>query len=120
MVQSKTPRQRGSHKDSNGPRLIIRENAMERIEQLSGKEIAIGRSKENQIEIDDISSSRSHCRLSRIPGGWSIEDLQSRNGTLVNGILIRKKELQPGDCIEIGKTRLYFERVRTGGETADR
>ncbi len=104
---------------SSGPaprlptRMIIRENGKERTVELSGKSISIGRSKENLIEIDDVSSSRRHCRLTLQNGGWSIEDLQSRNGTLVNGILVRKKELAPGDCIEIGKTRLYFERVPT-------
>ncbi|MCA8961468.1 MAG: GAF domain-containing protein, partial [Planctomycetes bacterium] len=95
------------------PRLIVRENGIERIVELTEGTIAIGRSKENQIEIDDISSSRRHCKISRSGNGWVIEDLQSRNGTLVNGILIRKQELQLGDCIEIGKTRLFFDRVPT-------
>ncbi len=95
------------------PRLIVRENGSERIVDLHEKSVAIGRSKDNQIEIDDISSSRRHCRVSQVGGGWTIEDLQSRNGTLVNGILIRKQDLHAGDCIEIGKTRLFFERVPT-------
>jgi len=95
------------------PRLIVRENGHERTVDLVDKTIAIGRSKENQIEIDDISSSRRHCRIAQVGKGWTIEDLQSRNGTLVNGILIRKQDLHAGDCIEIGKTRLFFERVPT-------
>lgn len=93
------------------PRLIIRENGSERIEELKTQQVAVGRSKDNEIEIDDISSSRRHCRLLRQSGSWLIEDLQSRNGTMVNGVLIKKKELQAGDCIEIGKARLYFEKV---------
>ncbi|MEM7263447.1 MAG: sigma 54-interacting transcriptional regulator, partial [Planctomycetota bacterium] len=96
---------------STRPRLIVRENGKERIVDLESDVIAVGRSKENQIEIDDISSSRRHCRVTRADDVWTIEDLQSRNGTLVNGILIRKQELHPGDCIEIGKTRLFFERI---------
>ena len=105
-------------------RLVIRERGAERSIELDGSSIAIGRSRENQIEIDDISSSRRHCRLFHQDGSWLVEDLQSRNGTLVNGILVRKQELGPGDCIEIGKTRIYFERIPTrelhtggGGET---
>ncbi|MCI0651147.1 MAG: sigma 54-interacting transcriptional regulator [Planctomycetes bacterium] len=102
------------HGEADTPiRLIVRENGQERTLELSTKVITIGRSKENQIEVEDISSSRRHCRLAQSNGCWAIEDLQSRNGTLVNGILVRKKELQPGDCIEIGKTRVYFERVPT-------
>jgi serine/threonine-protein kinase PknK len=104
-------------------RLVIRERGAERAVELDGDSIAIGRSRENQIEIDDISSSRRHCRLFHQGGSWWVEDLQSRNGTLVNGVLVRKQELAPGDCIEIGKTRIYFERIPTrelrggGGET---
>jgi len=105
-------------------RLVIRERGTERSVELDAASIAIGRSRENQIEIDDISSSRRHCRLFYADNAWQVEDLQSRNGTLVNGILVRKQELEPGDCIEIGKTRIYFERIPTehlaaspGGET---
>ncbi len=105
-------------------RLVIRERGTERCVELDGASIAIGRSRENEIEIDDISSSRRHCKLSFNDGSWLVEDLQSRNGTLVNGILIRRQDLDPGDCIEIGKTRIYFERIPTehlasgaGGET---
>ncbi|MEM7165470.1 MAG: sigma 54-interacting transcriptional regulator [Planctomycetota bacterium] len=95
------------------PRLIVRENGEERIEELLARSNAIGRSKENEVEIDDISSSRRHCRIQQNNGSWVIEDLQSRNGTMVNGVLIKKKELQPGDCIEIGKVQLFFERIPT-------
>ncbi|MFN0057164.1 MAG: sigma 54-interacting transcriptional regulator [Planctomycetota bacterium] len=94
-------------------RVIIRENGTERIVEITTPEVHIGRSKENQIEIDDISSSRRHCKISQSAAAFMIEDLQSRNGTLVNGILIRKQELHDGDCIEIGKTRLFFGRVPT-------
>ncbi len=97
----------------SSPRLIIRENGSDRIFDLVDKEVQIGRSKENDIEVDDISSSRRHCRIFKSGAHWAIEDLQSRNGTIVNGILIRRHELQPGDCIEIGKSRVYFDRVPT-------
>jgi len=99
--------------DSPSARLVIREQGAERSVELEGVSIAIGRSRENQIEIDDISSSRRHCRIKFLDGAWQVEDLKSRNGTLVNGILIRRQELNPGDCIEIGKTRIFFERVPT-------
>ncbi len=114
---------------SSGPkasstRLIIREAGEERCVEFSGDLLSIGRSQENQVEIDDISSSRRHCRLKKINGNWHVEDLRSRNGTLVNGILIRKQLLQAGDCIEIGKTQIFYLRVPSnqiassgGGET---
>ena len=113
-----------SHHASLRARLVIRERGAERAVELTDDSVAIGRSRENQVEIDDISSSRRHCRLVCEEDKWVVEDLQSRNGTMVNGILIRRQELNAGDCIEIGKTRIYFERIPTealstgeGGET---
>jgi transcriptional regulator with GAF, ATPase, and Fis domain len=95
------------------PKLIIRENGGERLVELTHKVTTIGRSHENVVEIDDINSSRRHCHIERKEDGYEIVDLKSRNGTLVNGILVLRKELRPGDCIEIGKTRMYFERIST-------
>ncbi len=93
------------------PKLIIRENGGERTFELTHKITTIGRSQENHVEVDDINSSRRHCQVERKENGYEVVDLKSRNGTLVNGILVLRKELRPGDCIEIGKTRMYFERV---------
>lgn len=105
---------------SQSTRLIIRAQGAERCLEFSGDLLTIGRSQDNQVEIDDISSSRQHCRLKKINGNWHVEDLRSRNGTLVNGILIRKQLLQAGDCIEIGKTQIYFLRVPTSEISASR
>ena len=91
--------------------LIIRDTAGERRVRLKADLIAIGRSRENDVEVGDISSSRQHCQLNRIQGRWHIEDLRSRNGTLVNGILIRRQPLMVGDLIEIGKTQIFFGEI---------
>ncbi len=113
-----------SNNNSGGrkhPRLIIREDGRERVVELTRKTTTIGRSHENVIEIDDINSSRRHCKIVRKSAGFEIADLKSRNGTLVNGILVLRRELRAGDCIEIGKTRMYFDRVPTevSDETID-
>ena len=78
---------------------------------LEGTRLSLGRSKENDVEIADISASRQHCILECVQGRWQLEDLRSRNGTMVNGILIRRQPLVPGDCIEIGKTKIFFGNV---------
>ena len=92
-------------------KLIIQANGEERTVELRERTTSVGRSHENSIEIDDINSSRKHCVIEKSSGGYDIVDLKSRNGTLVNGILVLRKELRPGDCIEIGKTRMFFEHV---------
>ncbi len=92
-------------------KLIIQADGDERTFELRDRATSVGRSHENAIEIDDINSSRKHCVIEKSANGFDIVDLKSRNGTLVNGILVLRKELRPGDCIEIGKTRLFFEHV---------
>lgn len=91
--------------------LIIQEGGEERRVSLKERVTSIGRSHENTIEIDDINSSRKHCVIEKSSSGYEIVDLKSRNGTLVNGVLILRKDLHPGDCVEIGKTRMFFEFV---------
>lgn len=91
--------------------LFIQDSSGDREVPLAGSRISIGRSKENEIEISDISASRQHCRLECVQGRWHLEDLRSRNGTMVNGILIRRQPLVSGDRIEIGKTRIFFDQV---------
>jgi len=98
-------------RQKSAAKLIIQENGAERVVQLKGRNTAIGRSQENDLTIDDINSSRRHCEIQRTKSGYEIVDLKSRNGTLVNGILVLRKELRPGDCIEIGKTRIFFDHV---------
>jgi hypothetical protein len=78
--------------------------------------IAIGRSDANAIMLpDDPSVSRAHALLERLPAGWAIRDLGSRNGTSVNGKRIwSDRVLHPGDRIEIGSARLVFGRAPSG------
>jgi transcriptional regulator with GAF, ATPase, and Fis domain len=107
-LSSPTP---GRVRQKPAAKLIIQENGAERVVELKGRATSVGRSQENDITIDDINSSRRHCAIERTKGGYEIVDLKSRNGTLVNGILILRKELRPGDCVEIGKTRIFFDHV---------
>lgn len=50
--------------------------------------------------------SRVHCRVVRLSHGLIVEDLGSRNGTLVQGYPVRRTELEPGDLISLGHTLL--------------
>jgi DNA-binding NtrC family response regulator len=55
--------------------------------------------------------SGKHARILRTAEGWIVEDLQSRNGTLVNGRLVTRALLQPGDLIDAGRVFLALEEV---------
>ena len=66
-------------------------------------ETFIGRKEYCEIHFPEGSLSKRHARLLREGNTLWAFDAGSRNGTLVNGILVLRKELRPGDCIEIGR-----------------
>jgi pSer/pThr/pTyr-binding forkhead associated (FHA) protein len=70
----------------------------------------IGRSSECELTVDDANVSRRHCEIRRIGDGYSLVDLDSTNGTEVNGQRIQETALMSGDVIEVGTTRITFER----------
>ncbi len=75
--------------------------------KLEGSEIIIGRAKDADIQLLDDGISRHHCKVSALPtGDILIQDLNSRNGTYVNGERIRSHILQDGDRIRMGSTTI--------------
>ncbi|MBN1515469.1 FHA domain-containing protein [Candidatus Sumerlaeota bacterium] len=70
--------------------------------------ITIGRSRDNDIVIENLNVSRSHARI-RVEGGkYILTDLNSSNGTLVNGERVTKTELSEGDVISVGRVEFRF------------
>ncbi len=69
---------------------------------LPNGEVLIGRDPANLLSIADLSLSRRHCALSRDGDGYKIRDLDSRNGTLVNGVAVKEARLRHGDQIAVG------------------
>ena len=78
-------------------------------------EMVVGRSAENAIAISDTSVSRKHCVIRKTDDGWSVSDLGSGNGTLVNGEPIEGDAvLSHGDSIALGDTVLEFRNATSG------
>ncbi|MCA9042373.1 MAG: sigma 54-interacting transcriptional regulator, partial [Planctomycetaceae bacterium] len=74
-----------------------------------GQVMTIGRAHTNKIVVDDEICSRRHCEVFRSGDSWVLRDLNSRNGTLVNGVKVQgDKELVQGSLIQIGKCQLGF------------
>ncbi len=74
-----------------------------------GNEITIGRAATCGLHIDDTYVSSVHARIFNRNGVFVIEDLDSRNGTVLNGSqLTTATELRPGDRIQFGTTLLEF------------
>lgn len=75
----------------------------------------LGRASSNTIAIADGSVSSHHARIVRTPEGFVLEDLQSRNGTYVNGEQVTDKRLlADGDLIRLGKIIMTFNVAREG------
>lgn len=78
----------------------------------------IGRSSE-QISLTDHTASRRHAEIHRANGSWVLTDLQSANGTYLNGQrIVAPSPLKHGDQIKIGSTLLVFSGgLESGGAT---
>jgi hypothetical protein len=72
-------------------------------------ELVLGRSGRCDVPIDEATVSRRHARLWRQPGRWLVQDLQSTNGTFVNGRQVGRCELRPGDLLALGEARLRVD-----------
>jgi two-component system, NtrC family, sensor kinase len=80
----------------------------------------IGRSSE-ALPIDDNAVSRRHAELTPDDGVWYIRDLESQNGTYVNGLRIADRtRLRPGDQIRTGQTLFVFGQVESREASAVR
>jgi hypothetical protein len=96
---------------SKGSRFLLNSEALD-----AG--VTIGRSKESDIFLDDVTVSRSHAKINKTPSGIGISDLGSLNGTYVNNQSLGNKELNSGDEIQIGKFHMLFvcKKIDTKGE----
>ncbi len=70
--------------------------------------LTIGRRATNDIHIDNLAISGEHAAITTIGNDSFLEDLDSTNGTVVNGKAIKKHVLQHGDLIELGKYQLKY------------
>ena len=78
--------------------------------QLPTVDVKIGRETTNLVSIDDERASREHAKIRFIDGGYTIIDLGSANGTLVNEQVVQQPvRLNNGDLIKIGNTVLAFQ-----------
>ena len=73
--------------------------------------VTIGRLPDNTIVIDNPAVSSHHVRIAREGPQFVVEDLESTNGTFVNGDKIAKRALRHGDTILVGKHKIFFDRM---------
>jgi pSer/pThr/pTyr-binding forkhead associated (FHA) protein len=76
--------------------------------QLTKDRTTLGRRPYNDIVIDNLAVSGEHAVMQMSGADVFLEDLNSTNGTYVNGKAIKRQQLQNGDTVEIGKYKIKF------------
>ena len=79
--------------------------------ELGGDFVTIGRASSNQIVVDHPSVSAHHAALLRTGASYSLKDLNSMNGTWINGDCVADAELKDGDTIRFGSVNAIFAGV---------
>ena len=77
--------------------------------ELAESLITIGRAPDNLLPLEDPSVSGRHAQLELVGEDYLLKDLDSTNGTRVNGVRVDTQLLQDGDEISFGNTRMRFE-----------
>jgi len=91
------------------PKLIAITGSMEgTIFALTADALSVGREASNDVQINELSVSRCHCLVRKEGDQYKVIDLDSFNGTFVNGVPVNEHALAHGDQIAIGDTLLLF------------
>ena len=77
--------------------------------ELDQDEITIGRSDQNALSLDDPAISGKHCLIKKDGNKYTLKDLNSTNGTRLNGRNIVETRLKPGDIIMLGAIELTID-----------
>jgi len=114
--RKKEPAEKGAAASDSPPSaLLVRVGAKGQSYPLS-RQAVVGRLDSCDIPINDSSVSREHARINQMGDDYSVEDLGSTNGTMVNGQTIRGVvRLKPGDMITFGSVEFRLERDASQG-----
>ena len=95
-------------------RLLIRREGGREVVHVLGRKTTIGRTAENDLQIDIKHISRHHAVILAGPAHTIIEDLNSTNGVMVNGRRITRQILNDGDRVTLARTEYRFALRRNG------
>ncbi len=86
--------------------------------RLTGEQLCVGRDSGNALCLRDRAVSRRHFCISQTDAAFQLIDLESHNGTFVNGIPVRRKLLSHGDTIRVGRCELVFLITEDDGQVS--
>ena len=79
---------------------------------LEKRKLVVGRAPEADLQILSTSLSRTHAVLERTPDGFRVQDLESTNGVMLNGVPIHSAILRHGDRLQLGDVTFIYEEGR--------
>ncbi len=91
--------------------LVIREGSKwaDVFRLVDGESVTVGRAPTSTIVVKDERCSRNHAEIFQVKSKWMLRDLDSRNGTQIDGVPVEEDySLKPGDIIRIGNSHLAF------------
>ncbi|HSP18281.1 MAG TPA: FHA domain-containing protein, partial [Myxococcaceae bacterium] len=80
---------------------------------ITDSSLKIGKAPDNDVIIDSPTVSRNHLVIQRQGDRFLVQDLQSTNGTFIDGAQIREGFLKPGQLLELGDVQLRFQSTLT-------
>ncbi len=107
LTEAVPPRSNRAPAPESGCLVVIYGEDMGRRVQVTSEPLIIGRSPQCDVQVDQESVSRNHCRIRREGDEFMVRDLDSTNGTYVNDDLIEAEaRLRHGDQLKVGRTIL--------------
>ncbi|MBC8406402.1 MAG: sigma 54-interacting transcriptional regulator [Planctomycetes bacterium] len=89
--------------------IIVERDHIQRVVRLEADIVVVGRGRDCGLRLEDPLSSREHCRVERLGSDIFIVDLDSANGTWVDGHKVDRHQLCAGEIVRIGSTQLRLE-----------
>ena len=92
-----------------GKLVLVVDGTAKREYVLTANSAVIGRGRECNVRLKDLAASSRHAAIISVRKDSIIEDLDSTNGTYVNGEAISKQVLLDGDVIQIGSNTMLYQ-----------
>jgi hypothetical protein len=89
-------------------KLIVSEGGRERVHELLDDITVVGRGERADLRLKDQKAAALHCEIRRTPGGFKLVDLETRDGTRVNGEHVNARLLEHGDTIAVGGVEITY------------
>jgi hypothetical protein len=91
------------------PYIVVKSNGQEIARRELDCGLVLGRAPDCDVAVRDILLSRRHLRLQPSDDGWMVQDLQSKNGTVLNGERLRSpRVLRDNDVVRFGRSKIIF------------